>query len=225
MEEPPVEAAGLELAHRPVVAVGQDRLRTVGRAGDRGELLSDRVQGLVPADPLEPPFALCGRPASSAAASDRGCRPARDTGPSSGTRNPRVNACSGSPLSSIATPSSTVTRMLHVSGQSSGQTFLTTVSAGWFSTVATANDSRPARTKREISTKTILIVGVDPHNRKEPNVYDRSLNGRRSPPFRTRLRVPSHQRSNSCAPRRCSCSSTDGKPSIIVPWQAARRMP
>ena len=58
MEEPPVEAAGLELAHRPAIAVGEDRLRAVGRAGDRREPLGDGVEGLVPGDPLEPALRL-----------------------------------------------------------------------------------------------------------------------------------------------------------------------
>ena len=62
VEEPPVEAAGLELAHRPVVAVRQDRLRAIARAGDRGELAGDGVERLVPADRLEPPFPLAADP-------------------------------------------------------------------------------------------------------------------------------------------------------------------
>ena len=86
VKEPPVEAAGLELAHRAVVAVRQDRLRTIGRAGDRGEFPGDGVQGLVPADRLELALPPCGRLASSAGASDRGCRRGRETEPSSGTR-------------------------------------------------------------------------------------------------------------------------------------------
>ena len=88
MKKPPVEAAGLELAHRPVVAVGQNRLRAVARAGDRGELSGDGVERLVPADRLESSLPLCGRRASSAGATDRGCRPDRETGPSSGTGTP-----------------------------------------------------------------------------------------------------------------------------------------
>ena len=58
VEEPSVQAAGLELAHRPAVAVGQDGLGTFGRARDRREPPGDEVEGLVPRDPLEPSFPL-----------------------------------------------------------------------------------------------------------------------------------------------------------------------
>jgi len=53
VEEPAVEAAGLELAHRPVIAVRQDRLGAVGRGGDGGEPVRDLGQGVVPRDLLE----------------------------------------------------------------------------------------------------------------------------------------------------------------------------
>ena len=53
MEEAAVEALGLDLPHRPVVAVGEDRLRAVVGVGDRAEALRDEPERLVPADRLE----------------------------------------------------------------------------------------------------------------------------------------------------------------------------
>ena len=58
VEEPPVQAARLELAHRAVIAVGQDRLRPVARGGDRREPVRDGVDRLVPRDGLELALAL-----------------------------------------------------------------------------------------------------------------------------------------------------------------------
>src|SRR5262249_35126023 len=62
MEEPPVQAARLELAHRPAIAIGKDRLRAVGRAGDLVEPACDGVDGVIPGDALESSFALLADP-------------------------------------------------------------------------------------------------------------------------------------------------------------------
>ena len=58
VEEPAVEAARLELAHRPVIAIRKDRLRAVGRVGDGAELGGDPPERLVPRDRLESPLPL-----------------------------------------------------------------------------------------------------------------------------------------------------------------------
>ena len=63
VEESAVEAAGLELAHRPVIAVGQDGLGTVFRGRDGGESPGDLGQGVVPRDRLEPARTLRPDPA------------------------------------------------------------------------------------------------------------------------------------------------------------------
>ncbi len=50
VEEAPIHAGIVEQAHRARVAVGADRLRPVGRGGDRLELRGDGVERLVPVD-------------------------------------------------------------------------------------------------------------------------------------------------------------------------------
>ena len=129
MEEPPVEAAVLQLAHRAGVAVRQDRLRAVGRRGDRLEPRRDGANRLVPADALELPLAL------AADALQRVEQPVRvvdavEVVATFWQRKPRVKGWSWSPRSSTARPSrSTVTTMPQVSGQSCGQTAFTVVSS------------------------------------------------------------------------------------------------
>ena len=58
MEEAPVHRGVLQQPHGAGVAVGEDRLRAVGAAGDRGEALGDDVERVVPGDALEAAFAL-----------------------------------------------------------------------------------------------------------------------------------------------------------------------
>src|SRR5262249_55459422 len=53
-----VETGVHQLAHRPGVAVRQDRLRAVRRIGDGFEAIGDGANGFVPGDPLEPALAL-----------------------------------------------------------------------------------------------------------------------------------------------------------------------
>ena len=122
MEEPAVEAARLELAHRAVIAVRQDRLRAVGRVGDR--VGTGRRSCRAP----RPSRSVSNRPVPLRADAAQGVQEpvgAVDPVEVAGhllAEEPAVNGCSGSPRSSTARPSSTVTSMLHVSGQSSGQT-------------------------------------------------------------------------------------------------------
>src|ERR1044071_8858195 len=58
MEETPVEAAALQLAHRAGVAVRQNRLRTVGRLGEGAQLRGDQVDCFRPGDSAELASAL-----------------------------------------------------------------------------------------------------------------------------------------------------------------------
>ena len=53
MKEAPVEAVRLQLAHRAVIAVRQDRPRPVLRLRDRAKPLGDRGEGLLPSDSFE----------------------------------------------------------------------------------------------------------------------------------------------------------------------------
>ena len=62
MEEPPIQAGRLELAHRPAIAVREDRLGAIGRARDLREPPGDVVERLVPGDPLESALALAPDP-------------------------------------------------------------------------------------------------------------------------------------------------------------------
>ena len=63
MEEAAVHRPVLQKAHRAGVAVGHDRLRAVGRAGDVAEARGDLVERLVPRDAREASFALAADPA------------------------------------------------------------------------------------------------------------------------------------------------------------------
>ena len=105
VEEAAVQAGALQLAHRAGVAVRQDRLRPVGGAGDLVEALGDGRDGLVPGDARELARATFWQ------------------------RKPWVKGCSRSPRSRTAWPSSTVTTMPQVSGQSWGQTARTIFSS------------------------------------------------------------------------------------------------
>ena len=58
VKKTPVHRAALQQSHRAGIAVGQDRLRAIGRVGDRLEARSDRVERFVPAYALEAAFAL-----------------------------------------------------------------------------------------------------------------------------------------------------------------------
>ena len=53
MEEPPIQALSLDLAHRSAVTVRQDGLRTVGTVHRLPQLFHDRPDRLIPADSLE----------------------------------------------------------------------------------------------------------------------------------------------------------------------------
>src|SRR5664279_2168304 len=55
MEESSVEATRLQFAHRAIITVRQDCLRTIGRRGDGREPRRDGVERLVPTDRLESP--------------------------------------------------------------------------------------------------------------------------------------------------------------------------
>src|SRR5262249_22946424 len=58
MKEAPIHRRALQQAHRPGIAVRDDRLRTFGRRGDGAEARRDGVERLVPGDALETSFAL-----------------------------------------------------------------------------------------------------------------------------------------------------------------------
>ena len=58
MEEPPIEAARLKLAHRAVIAIGQDGLRACRGIRDRPEAVGDFGESIVPGDRLESALAL-----------------------------------------------------------------------------------------------------------------------------------------------------------------------
>ena len=127
MEEPPVEAARLELAHRPVVAVRQDRLRAVGRAArsraNRSAIVAER---LVPGDPLEPPLPLRPDPPQRVHEPVGAVDAVEVAGHLLAEEPPRERVLRVAAQVDRA-PSSTVTTMPQVSGQSCGQTPLTTV--------------------------------------------------------------------------------------------------
>ena len=59
VEKAAVHRAVLQQSHRAGVAVRQDRLRPVGRCGDRRKRCGDGVERFVPGDALERAFALC----------------------------------------------------------------------------------------------------------------------------------------------------------------------
>ena len=122
VEEAPVEAAVLELAHRAGVAVGQDRLRPVGRSRDRAERAaivssasSHEIRSNFPS-----PF---GRRASSGTAAV-GAVDAVEIARHLLAEEPAREGMLRVALQLDGHAILTVTRMLHVSGQSSGQTFL-----------------------------------------------------------------------------------------------------
>ncbi len=130
VEEAAVHRPVLQQSHRPGIGIRNDRLRAVGRARDLAETRGDRVERLVPADALEAPFALAARRVSSDAARARWNTSARDTA------RPSCTACrrsaGGRPRRECrsARPSSTVTSIAQVSGQSCGHAPRTTRRVG-----------------------------------------------------------------------------------------------
>ena len=127
MEEPPVEAAGLELAHRAVIAVRQDRLRAIGRPAIAANPPAIVSSASSQRDPLEPSLPFGADPLQGVQQPVGAVDPVEVAGHLL-AEEPAGERMVGIASEVDATPSSTVTRMLHVSGQSSGQTFLTMVS-------------------------------------------------------------------------------------------------
>ena len=113
--------AALQQAHRAGVAVRQDRLRPVGRSGDRPKALARSRRAPRPRDAREAAFALCADAPHRIAAAGRANRCARDSARPSCTACRRSSDDRARRGSRSARPFSTVTSIAHVSGQSCGQ--------------------------------------------------------------------------------------------------------